>query len=75
MRVRKRALRTGWTTGTCSAAAAKAASTALRDGSTPPTVDTPLPTGNRVTLPVEAYEVGPEAVSAVVSRTPATTPT
>jgi cobalt-precorrin-5B (C1)-methyltransferase len=68
MRVRKRALRTGWTTGTCSAAAAKAATIALSSGATPPLVDTPLPTGDRVTLPVASYEVGEERVSAVVVK-------
>ncbi len=33
-KVRKQALRTGWTTGTCAAAAAKAAATALTTGET-----------------------------------------
>jgi cobalt-precorrin-5B (C1)-methyltransferase len=68
MRVRKRALRTGWTTGTCSAAAAKAATTALATGATPPTVDTPLPTGDRVTLPVDSYDMLPGRVTAVVVK-------
>jgi cobalt-precorrin-5B (C1)-methyltransferase len=68
MRVRKRALRTGWTTGTCSAAAAKAATTALATGATPPTVDTPLPTGDRVELPVDSYDVQPGRVTAVVVK-------
>jgi len=67
-RVRTRALRTGWTTGTCSAAAAKAASIALATGQTPSTVDTPLPTGNRVTLPVDSYAVTPAEATAVVVK-------
>jgi cobalt-precorrin-5B (C1)-methyltransferase len=68
-RVRKQALRTGWTTGTCSAAAAKAASIALATRETPPTVDTPLPGGSRVRLPVHAYDLavaGDRATAVVV---------
>ncbi|MFC0865953.1 cobalt-precorrin-5B (C(1))-methyltransferase [Sphaerimonospora cavernae] len=68
MRVRKRALRTGWTTGTCGAAAAKAASIALTSGRTPADVDTPLPTGDRVTLPVESYEIRADRAIAVVVK-------
>jgi cobalt-precorrin-5B (C1)-methyltransferase len=67
-RVRTRALRTGWTTGTCSAAAAKAASIALATGRTPSTVDTPLPTGDRITLPVDSYALDPAAATAVVVK-------
>ncbi|HMA47423.1 MAG TPA: cobalt-precorrin-5B (C(1))-methyltransferase [Frankiaceae bacterium] len=67
-RMRKRALRTGWTTGTCSAAAAKAASVALSSGDRPPSVDTPLPTGDRVTLPVASYDVGSGRATAVVVK-------
>ncbi|ETK37096.1 cobalt-precorrin-5B (C(1))-methyltransferase [Microbispora sp. ATCC PTA-5024] len=68
MRVRKRALRTGWTTGTCSAAAAKAASIALAHGDTPPLVDTPMPGGGRVELPVESYDLGDGRATAVVVK-------
>ncbi len=67
-RVRKRALRTGWTTGTCSAAAAKAASIALATGQRPAEVDTPLPAGGRVTLPVDAYDVTDGRATAVVVK-------
>lgn len=40
-------LRYGWTTGTCSAAAAKAAALLLRDGDPPADVEVPLPKGER----------------------------
>ena len=42
-RVRTRALRTGWTTGACSAAAAKAAALLLAGGPPPASVEIPLP--------------------------------
>jgi cobalt-precorrin-5B (C1)-methyltransferase len=45
-------LRTGWTTGTCASAAAKAAATWLVDGAPPATVDVALPRGDRVSFPV-----------------------
>jgi cobalt-precorrin-5B (C1)-methyltransferase len=67
-KVRTTALRTGWTTGTCSAAAAKAACTALATGAQPATVDTPLPERGRVSLPVAAYTRMGDAVSAVVVK-------
>jgi cobalt-precorrin-5B (C1)-methyltransferase len=51
-KVRKQALRTGWTTGTCAAAAAKAASTALITGESQNTVEIGLPSGRRVRFPV-----------------------
>src|SRR5438270_7388490 len=68
MKVRQKALRTGWTTGTCAAAAAKAATTALATGEQLPTVDTPLPGGERVTLAVDSYEVVPARATAVVVK-------
>ena len=67
-RVRKSGMRTGWTTGTCSAAAAKAASIALLTGETPGAVDTPLPTGDRVVLAVHSCDVSAEEASAVVVK-------
>lgn len=51
-------LRTGWTTGTCASAAAKAAAMALVSGAAPESVDVPLPGGRRVSFPVGS---GPEA--------------
>jgi cobalt-precorrin-5B (C1)-methyltransferase len=45
-------LRTGWTTGTCASAAAKAAATWLVAGTPPTTVDIGLPGGQRVAFPV-----------------------
>ncbi|HEX4432993.1 MAG TPA: cobalt-precorrin-5B (C(1))-methyltransferase [Frankiaceae bacterium] len=68
MKVKGRALRTGWTTGTCSAAAAKAASMALASGKSPADVDTPLPGGGRITLPVQACEIGSGQATAVVVK-------
>jgi cobalt-precorrin-5B (C1)-methyltransferase len=66
-KVRPRALRTGWTTGTCSAAAAKAATTALHTGQLQQAVEVALPDGRRVGFPVERCELHEgEAVAAVV---------
>jgi cobalt-precorrin-5B (C1)-methyltransferase len=46
-------LRTGWTTGTCASAAAKAAAIGLVTGSPPAEVEVGLPGGRRVTFAVE----------------------
>jgi cobalt-precorrin-5B (C1)-methyltransferase len=46
-------LRTGWTTGTCASAAAKAAAIGLVDGKAPAEVEVGLPDGARVCFPVE----------------------
>jgi len=56
---RGRALRTGWTTGTCAAAAAKAAATALRTGEVQRDVQIALPSGRRVGFPVDSCELVP----------------
>ena len=72
-------LRTGWTTGACAAAAAKAAARALVSGEPQTRVDVKLPKKGderRVEFPVERCELGerpgPRPSS---SRTPATTRT
>jgi cobalt-precorrin-5B (C1)-methyltransferase len=67
-KVRQRALRTGWTTGTCASAAAKAAALLLRDGPPPPEwVEVGLPSGRRVTFAVErCARVGSSAQAVVV---------
>jgi len=51
-------LRTGWTTGTCASAAAKAAAIWLVDGAPPAAVDVPLPGGRRVAFPVVDVDRG-----------------
>ncbi|MBW3555819.1 MAG: cobalt-precorrin-5B (C(1))-methyltransferase [Actinobacteria bacterium] len=62
---RNRGLRTGWTTGTCAAAAAKAAVTGLVAGVAPRQVDIALPGGRRVGFGVE---VDGEAARCVVVK-------
>ena len=70
-KVRTRALRTGWTTGACSAAAAKAAAVVLAGGPPPATVEIPLPVpfrgSDRASFAVErAGTIGDEAEAVVV---------
>jgi cobalt-precorrin-5B (C1)-methyltransferase len=67
-KVRQRALRTGWTTGTCASAAAKAAALLLRDGESPSYVEVGLPSGQRVTFAVEEASLAGEAARAVVVK-------
>jgi cobalt-precorrin-5B (C1)-methyltransferase len=60
-------LREGFTTGTAAAGAAKAAALLLLGGQAPDTVDTPLPGGGRLVLPVaEAVLRGETALAVVV---------
>jgi len=67
-KVRKQALRTGWTTGTCAAAAAKAATTALHTGEIQTTVEIGLPSGQRVTFPVDRCAMSHGQAEAVVVK-------
>jgi cobalt-precorrin-5B (C1)-methyltransferase len=67
-RVRTAGLRTGWTTGSCSAAAAKAATVALATGATPRQVEIPLPRGGRARFEVARSEVGEGWAEAVVVK-------
>ncbi len=67
-KVRQRALRTGWTTGTCASAAAKAATTALRDQAAAAEVEVALPGGRRVRFPVESCGYDPAQATAVVVK-------
>jgi cobalt-precorrin-5B (C1)-methyltransferase len=64
---RRKSLRTGWTTGTCASAAAKAATIGLVGGTVPGEIEVALPSGRRVTFPVEAPE-GPDRAVAVVVK-------
>ncbi len=66
-KVRTGPLRAGWTTGTCSAAAAKAAATALLDQKAVVDVDVALPSGQRVSFAVEECRFdGSEATAVVI---------
>jgi cobalt-precorrin-5B (C1)-methyltransferase len=67
-RVRPRALRTGWTTGTCASAAAKAATSALRDQAGQDAVEVALPGGSRVRFPVESCVYDIRQATAVVVK-------
>ena len=67
-KVRKQALRTGWTTGTCASAAAKAATTALDTGQIQHAVEVGLPDGQRVSFPVDACTLSATQAEAVVVK-------
>ncbi|TDC76949.1 cobalt-precorrin-5B (C(1))-methyltransferase [Streptomyces hainanensis] len=68
-RVRQKALRTGWTTGTCASAAAKAAAEHLATGEPRRWVEVALPSGRRVTFAVErAALLRPGRTEAVVVK-------
>jgi cobalt-precorrin-5B (C1)-methyltransferase len=67
-RVRPRALRTGWTTGTCASAAAKAATTSLRDQAPQHAVNVALPSGRRVSFPVASCTYDARRATAVVIK-------
>lgn len=65
---RPKALRTGWTTGTCASAAAKAATELLVGGVPPRWVEVALPSGRRVTFAVAESALDGDAARAVVVK-------
>jgi cobalt-precorrin-5B (C1)-methyltransferase len=67
-KVRPKALRTGWTTGTCASAAAKAATTALRDQATQESVEVALPSGRRAAFAVASCAHDTRQATAVVVK-------
>jgi cobalt-precorrin-5B (C1)-methyltransferase len=67
-KVRKTALRTGWTTGTCASAAAKAATTTLGTGQIQHVVEVALPDGQRISFPVDDCTFGENQAQAVVVK-------
>ena len=67
-KVRPVALRTGFTTGACSAAAAKAAVLTLLSGAGHASVDIPFPSGGRHTFSVHAARVEDGTATAVVVK-------
>jgi cobalt-precorrin-5B (C1)-methyltransferase len=69
MKVRQKALRPGWTTGACAAAAAKAATLALVTGEPQTWTEIALPSGRRVTFATERCELPrPGKAEAVVVK-------
>jgi cobalt-precorrin-5B (C1)-methyltransferase len=68
MKVRQKALRPGWTTGTCASAAAKAAAAALVAQKHQDVVEVALPSGRRVTFAVDSCSYAPERAEAVVVK-------
>ena len=69
MKVRQKALRPGWTTGACAAAAAKAATTALITGEPQSWTEIALPSGRRVTFAIERCDLSrPGRAEAVVVK-------
>ena len=67
-KVKQRALRTGWTTGTCSTAAAKAALTAILTGEPPTSVEVELPSGKLVAFDVARCVLSDASATAVVVK-------
>jgi len=67
-KVRTGPLRTGWTTGTCSAAAARAATTALLSQQPQASVEVVLPAGRRVRFDVQRCDVSSTRAEAVVVK-------
>lgn len=69
MKVRQKALRPGWTTGACAAAAAKAAATALVTGEPQTWTEIALPSGRRVTFATDRCDLSrPGRAEAVVVK-------
>lgn len=67
-KVRTGPLRSGWTTGTCSSAAAKAAALALRDQKPVSDVEVALPSGRRISFAVEECRFDEASATAVVVK-------
>ncbi len=61
-----RGLRTGWTTGTCASAAAKAAVLGLIHGAPPPEVEVRLPRGQRVSFAISDADARQPGRAAVI---------
>ncbi len=67
-KVRPKALRTGFTTGACSAAAAKAACVALLTGAAPAEVEIPFPAGTRHRFTVAECRIDADQATAVIVK-------
>jgi cobalt-precorrin-5B (C1)-methyltransferase len=67
-KVKQRALRTGWTTGSCSTAAAKAALAALLTGESQSSVEISLPSERVVSFAIARCELSAESATCVVVK-------
>ena len=67
-KARPKALRTGWTTGTCASAAAKAAACALAQQRPQEVVEVALPSGRRVTFALDSCAYDDVRAEAVVVK-------
>lgn len=63
-----RPLRTGWTTGTCATAAARAAATALWSGAFPDPVTVTLPGGQQAAFALAEHDLRPDAAMAAIVK-------
>ena len=66
---KKKRLRSGFTTGSCAAAAAKAAAFALANGSCPENVEIPFPDGSRVNFAIYHCEINKGSNASIGSAT------
>lgn len=66
---KKKRLRSGFTTGSCAAAAAKAAAFALMNGSCPENIEIPFPDGSRVSFAIHQCEINKGSDTNIASAT------
>ena len=66
--MKKKRLRSGFTTGSCAAAAAKAAALVLTTGSCPASIEIPFPDGSRKSFEVHAWQADEQSAQASIIK-------